>query len=97
MQGKELKKRWDRFLLSEGFQQAKVFGKKQFMLESDFSQIYLNLDYAPAMRFYSPECTIILCELGIRSIDMTDKSVSSPIWYCKCRCGEEYINYTHPV
>jgi|GEM_PF-3159881 len=62
MIGRDIKMRWKKFVISEGFQFYKG-NKKLLVIESDFARILVRLDYAPVTRNYYPECTIILCEL----------------------------------
>ena len=60
---REIRKLWDRSMLSHGFERVKN-STKSHIISSEFSVIILDLDYAPLIREYSGMCSIYLSHLG---------------------------------
>ena len=70
MLSKDIRKHWDRFMISQGFERENNSSKSHFIF-SDFSAVVVTLDYAPIMKEYSPMCSIYLRHLGITPLDVS--------------------------
>ena len=76
MLSKDIRKHWDRFMISHSFERLNNSSKRHFIF-SEFSVALVTMDHKPILQEYSPMCSIYLRQLGSTPLDVSTEKAKT--------------------